>query len=201
MVTPYGNLTQEVLDMAYVNIKCLEHFANWWNLIHESLQITSVFLGAELPGMQRLFTYSDELDAVGKKKQAKADKHYKITRMFLDTVLTMISFAAMIPSGGTSVALMMAAFGVQMSVDGILDHNYEHGNFHTRWINGTVGEMAEHLVARSDFAVDDPTSEAARDAKRILEIFGQTTGGANGTVVIDKKSLYSMMASENRGFK
>jgi len=121
--------------------------------------------------------------------------------MFIDTFLTLISFAAMIPSGGTSVALMMAAFGTQMTVDEILDHNYQKGNFEKRWINATMAEMAEHIVARGNFAIDDPASEAARDAKRILEIFGQTTSGANGTVMMDKKDLYSMMASENKGFK
>jgi len=201
MKTPYGNLTQNVIDMAYVNIKSMEHFANWFNLIHESIQSASVFLGAELPGLQRLFTYSDELYAVQKKKEAEASKHYKLTHMFLDTFFTLITFAAMIPSGGTSVALMMVVYGAEMGVDDILEHNYEHGNFHKRWMENTTVEMAEQIVARSNFAVDDPTSEAAKDAKRILEIFGDTTGGSNGTVMMDKKSLYSMMASENKGFK
>ena len=201
MKTPYGNLTQPILDQAYINIKSLEHFANWFNLVHESLQSASVFLSAELPGLQRLFTYSDELYAVQKKKEGESSKHYKLTHLFLDTFFTLISFAAMIPSGGTSVALMMAAYGAQMEVDEILEHNYDEGNFGKRWLRNVTKERAEQIVARSNFAVEDPTGEAARDAKRILEIFGQTTGGANGTVMMDKKSLYEMMASENKGFK
>lgn len=133
--------------------------------------------------------------------EAEASKHYKLTHLFLDTFFTLIGIAAMIPSGGTSVALMMMAFGAQMGVDDLLEHHFEKGNFQRRWIENTTAEMAEQIVARSNFAVDDPTSEAARDAKRILEIFGQTTGDSNGTVMMDKKSLYSMMASENKGFK
>jgi hypothetical protein len=92
-----GNATVEEMSAAYATLVMTQNYMNYFNLIHESLQMAPGVMANELPSMIKKFSNAKDVEAFVKQKKATHDKHLMIATSTIGTVVSLAAIGCGLP--------------------------------------------------------------------------------------------------------